>query len=120
MTTPLSYSSACGVADTDCNLRAIDGVRVKEPRGGTIAKPGEHSFRNAELEVRERTYEPIQPSHWGLLLDRANECVHRGGRQLKLTPKAFAVRRHLIEQHGLVTRDQCEGLSTCGHHLNGV
>ena len=42
-----------------------------------------------------------------LTLDRANECVHQGDRQVKLTPKAFAVLRHLIERPGqLATKDE--------------
>jgi len=41
-----------------------------------------------------------------LSLDLANECAHRGERSLKLTPKAFAVLRHLMERPGLlVTKD---------------
>src|SRR5690349_3328196 len=41
-----------------------------------------------------------------LSLDLANECVHRGERSLKLTPKAFAVLRHLMERPGLLaTKD---------------
>jgi predicted ATPase len=42
-----------------------------------------------------------------LSLDSANERVHRGGRPLRLTPKAFAVLRHLIERPGrLATKDE--------------
>jgi DNA-binding winged helix-turn-helix (wHTH) protein/predicted ATPase len=38
-----------------------------------------------------------------LSLDLPNECVHHGERPLKLTPKAFAVLRHLMERPGLLT-----------------
>ncbi len=42
-----------------------------------------------------------------LSLDRANECVHQGERPLRLTPKAFAVLRHLMEHPGqLATKDE--------------
>src|SRR5260221_7592122 len=37
------------------------------------------------------------------LLDLANERVHWGEDPLKLTPKAFAVLRHLMERPGLLT-----------------
>ena len=41
-----------------------------------------------------------------LSLDSANECVHLRGHPVKLTPKAFAVLRHLMEQPGLLaTKD---------------
>jgi DNA-binding winged helix-turn-helix (wHTH) protein/predicted ATPase len=42
-----------------------------------------------------------------LSLDRANECVNRGEHALRLTPKAFAVLRHLVERPGrLATKDE--------------
>jgi DNA-binding winged helix-turn-helix (wHTH) protein/tetratricopeptide (TPR) repeat protein len=42
-----------------------------------------------------------------LSLDLLDETVRQGGRRLKLTPKAFAVLRHLMEHAGrLVTKDE--------------
>src|SRR5262245_46019470 len=42
-----------------------------------------------------------------LSLDTADECVHLRGRPVKLTPKAFAVLRHLMERPGLLaTKDE--------------
>jgi len=46
--------------------------------------------------------EPFMP----LSLDRANECAYQGKHPLRLTPKAFAVLRELMERAGrLVTKD---------------
>jgi DNA-binding response OmpR family regulator len=40
-------------------------------------------------------------------IDLANECVWRGKAALRLTPKAFAVLRYLLEHcDRLVTRDE--------------
>ena len=45
-----------------------------------------------------------------LTLDRINECVRRGDREIKLTPKAFAVLRLLMERPGrLATKDELLG-----------
>jgi DNA-binding winged helix-turn-helix (wHTH) protein/predicted ATPase len=50
-----------------------------------------------------RSHGPVVP----LSLDPANECVHRGERALRLTPKAFAVLRHLMKRPGqLATKDE--------------
>ena len=50
---------------------------------------------------------PTQSPPLPLVLDRANERVHRGEIPLRLTPKAFAVLRHLMERQGrLATKDE--------------
>ena len=42
-----------------------------------------------------------------LLLDRVNQCVVQGERPVKLTPKAFAILRYLMERQGcLATKDE--------------
>src|SRR5262245_17216893 len=40
-------------------------------------------------------------------LDLENQCVRRADQEIQLTPKAFAVLRHLLERRGtLVTKNQ--------------
>ena len=50
--------------------------------------------------------DPANPS-FVLSLDRQDESVRQGGKRLKLTPRAFAVMRHLMDNAGqLVTKDE--------------
>src|SRR5205085_11654528 len=47
-----------------------------------------------------------QQAFMSLSLDRENECAYQGAHPLRLTPKAFAVLRELMERAGrLVTKD---------------
>src|SRR5690606_10752905 len=82
---------------------------VRGRAGAPAAARGKGSEPAPALAEREETVPAAATSAPAddLRLDPANACVFRGTQALALTPKAFSVLRHLVENAGrLITKDE--------------